>query len=76
MAQQFKKVFERFERHDKIFDQHSKVLESILTEIQKTNQEAKEHRMMMSTLNQTDVSQQRKIQGLELRIEKLEEKVK
>ena len=79
----FVKIFEKLDQHDKYFvkifetfEQHDRVFEIMLKELQKTNQEAKDHRMMMSDLNRTDVSHYRKIEGLELRIEKLEAKVK
>jgi DNA anti-recombination protein RmuC len=82
MAKSFAKVFDRFdkvdERFDKVderFDKIDKVIESILKELQGQRQEAREHRMMMSDLNRTDVIQHRKIEGL-MRVEKLEEKVK
>ena len=76
MAQQFAKVFERLDQHSKILNQHSKVLETMLKEMQEGRKEANDQRMMISSLNHADVSQYRKIEGLEIRIEKLEEKIK
>ena len=83
MGQQFKKVFEKLDHHSKILDQHSKVLDKhskaldvILKEMQEQTRENREHRMMMNDLNRTDMIEHRKIEGLELRIEKLEEKIK
>ena len=83
MATQFKKGFEKMDQHSKILDQHSKildqhskVLESMLKEMQEQRREGREHKMMMSDLNRTDIVQYRKIEGLELRVEKLEEKIK
>ncbi len=81
MGVQFKKVSEKLDRHsvtlDKhsgILDQHSKVLEAMLKEMRKNSEEAREHRMMMSALNHSDIAQERRIKGLEIRIEKLEQK--
>src|SRR3989344_1183961 len=76
MGQQFKKVFEKLDHHSKILDQHSKALDVILKEMQEQTRENREHRMMMNDLNRTDMIEHRKIEGLELRIEKLEEKIK
>ncbi|OGI68717.1 hypothetical protein A2738_00195 [Candidatus Nomurabacteria bacterium RIFCSPHIGHO2_01_FULL_42_15] len=90
MGQQFKKVFEKLDHHSKILDQHSKILDQhskvldqhskaldvILKEMQEQTRENREHRMMMNDLNRTDMIEHRKIEGLELRIEKLEEKIK
>ena len=76
IAKSFAKVFERFEQINKKFEQHDKAFELILKEMQTFRQESHEHKMMMGTLNHTDVMQHRKIEGLEIRIEKLEQKVK
>ena len=83
MAKSFAKVFEKLEKHDKYFEevfdkfkQHDKIFETMLKEIQNNSQEAREHRMMMSSLNHSDITQERKIEGLIIRIEKLEEKIK
>ena len=69
IAHSFDKVFEKLDRHDKAF-------ELILKELQEQRKEAIGYRMMMSSLNHNDVSQHRKIEGLEIRIEKLEAKLK
>lgn len=72
----FEKVFEKLDQHSKILDQHSKAFEIVLKEMVGFREEAKEHRLAMSSMNHTDIAQQRKIEGLELRIEKLEYKLK
>jgi phage shock protein A len=69
MAKSFAKVFEKLERHDKAF-------ELVLKEMRDYSQEAREHRMMMSDLNHSDISQERRIEGLEIRVEKLERKAR
>ena len=76
VARSFSKIDERFSKIDERFDRTDKVLELILREIQRNSQEANGHRMMMRSLNSADINQERKIEGLETRIEKLEQKVK
>jgi|SRR3989344_522011 len=83
MGQQFKKVFEKLDQHSRILDQHSRILDQhsgalqvILEEARKDREQAKSDRMMMGVLNHTDVAQQRKVAHLELRVEKLEAKVR
>ena len=66
----------RFELIKDRFDQNDKVLQTMLKELQNHSQEAREHRLLMSSLNSSDISQERKINGLEMRIEKLEQKIK
>lgn len=65
-----------FEKIDERFDKIDKVMNTVLKQLQEQNQEARENRMMMNSLNFSDVSQQRKIDGLEIRVEKLESKLK
>jgi len=69
MAKSFSKVFEKLERHDKAF-------ESMFKEMQNYGKEAREHRMTMSGLNISDITQEREIEGLKVRVEKLEQKLK
>lgn len=83
MAKSFNKVFERFDKNDEKFfkiseklDCHDKVFDIMLKEMQGFNKEAREHRMTMSGLNHSDISQEREIKGLKIRIKRLEEKIK
>lgn len=69
MARQFKKVFEKFSQHDK-------VLELILQELQNNSREAREQNMNVLDLMLTSTRHEQKIDGFELRIEKLEQKLK
>lgn len=69
MAKSFAKVFEKLERHDKAF-------ELMFKEMQNYSKEAREHRMTMSGLNSSDITQEREIEGLKIRVEKLEQKIK
>ena len=83
MAKSFNKVFEKLDNHDKMFvkvfeklDRHDKAFELILKEMQSYGKEAREHRMTMSGLNSSDINQEREIEGLKIRVEKLENKIK
>jgi hypothetical protein len=76
VAKSFARVDERFGKIDERFDRIDKVMNTVLKQLQEQNQEARENRMMMNSLNFSDVSQQRKIEGLEIRVEKLESKLK
>jgi radical SAM superfamily enzyme YgiQ (UPF0313 family) len=69
MGKSFAKVFDRFDRNDK-------VIESLLKEMKNYGKEAREHRMDISGLNHSDINQEREIEGLKIRIEKLEQKIK
>jgi len=69
MAKSFAKVFEKLERHDKAF-------ELIFKEMQNCGKEAREHRMTMSGLNHSDITQEKEIEGLKIRVERLEQKIK
>jgi len=69
IAQSFQKVFDRLDNHDK-------KLEIILREIQSFREEARDHRTLLSHLSQSEIMHERRLEGLEFRIEKLEDKVK
>jgi hypothetical protein len=83
VAKSFAKVFTKFDNQDKLFtkifdrfDRNDKVSESLLKEIQNYGKEAREHRMSMSGLNHSDIIQEREIEGLKIRVERLENKIK
>jgi len=83
IAKSFKKVFDKFDQNDKKFEQvfekfsqHDKAFEVIIKEMKGFSQEAREHRKAMLDLNYTDVTQSNKIDGLEMRVTKLEDKIK
>ena len=65
IARSFTRLEERMEKHDKAF-------EMILKQIQTFAEEAKEHRHTMSSLMRTDISQERNIEDLRIRVERLE----
>ena len=62
-------INERFDRHDKAFD-------LILKNMQIFTEEAREHRQTMAGLMHTDVSQERTIEDLKIRVERLETRIK
>jgi len=83
IAKSFAKVFDKLDNYDKLFakvfdrfDRNDKVIESLLKEMQSYGREAREHRMTMNGLNHSDISQEREIEGLKIRVERLENKIK
>jgi C-terminal processing protease CtpA/Prc len=82
MAKSFAKVFEKLDNHDKLFvkifdelNSHNKVFDIMLREMKTYREESHNDRMTTSTLNSFDIKQEREIEGLKLRVEKLEQKV-
>ena len=69
ITRSFSKMDERFDRHDKAFS-------LILKNMQVFTEEAREHRQSMSILMRTDVSQERDIENLKTRVDRLEMQVK
>lgn len=83
MAKSFVKVFNKLDNYDKLFtkifdrfDRNDKIIESLLKEMQNYGKEARDHRMTMSGLNHSDIIQEREIEGLKIRVERLENKLK
>lgn len=69
IAKSFSRIDERFTRHDKAF-------ELIFKQMQVYTDEAREHRQTMSSLIHTDVKQERAVEDLRVRIERLEMQIK
>lgn len=69
IARSFNKIDERFAKQDRAFDAMLKLMQ-VYTE------EAREHREAMSSLMHTDIKQERTVEDLRIRIERLEAKVK
>ena len=69
-----------FEKHmnniAKSFDRHEKVMEDILKELKQMHEENKYFRASVSNLSLEGLSYDRKIENLNIRIEKLESKLK
>ena len=60
----------------KMIDEHEKAFIVILKEIQAFREEAREYRQTMSSLMHTDIKQERNVEDLRIRVERLEVKVK
>ena len=57
---------------EKVINQHEKAFVITLKEIQAFREEAKEYRQTMSSLMHTDIKQERTIEDLKVRVERLE----
>ena len=68
IAKSFTKIDERFTRHDKAF-------ELMLKQMQTFTEEAREHRQTMANLVHTDIKQERTVEDLRIRVERLEMKI-
>ena len=69
-------VAKSFSRMDERFDKHDKAFELILKQNQKFREEGREHRQTMSSLKYTDIKQERELEDLKIRVERLETRVK
>lgn len=68
IAKLFAKINERLAQHDKAF-------ELILKQMQTFTEEAREHRQTMANLMHTDIRQERSVEDLRIRVERLEMKI-
>jgi len=71
-AKAFSKVDERFNKIDEKLAQHDKAFALLLKQMQVFTEEGREHRQTMATLMHTDISQERNIENLRVRVERLE----
>lgn len=69
IAKSFSRIDERLVRHDKAF-------ELLFKQMQTYTEEAREHRQTMSSLIHTDVKQERYLEDLKIRVERLEMQIK
>jgi len=76
VAKGFSAVDKRLDGVDKRLENHDKIFQVILKEMQGYNKEAKEHRMTMSSLNHSDITHELEIEGLKIRVQKLEQNFK
>jgi len=76
VARSFSKVDERFDKMDERFDKHDGAFTLILKQMHTFTEEAREHRQTMSSLMHTDIKQERIIEDLKIRVERLEMRVK
>ncbi len=79
MEKEFKKTIsrmdERINKFEKILNQHEKAFMITLKEIQAFREEAREHRQTMASLMHTDIKQERSVEDLIIRVERLELKI-
>ena len=65
-----------FDRVDKRLDQHDKIFDSLLKEIKTIHEDNKYFRQSISSLDIDGLSNDKKIENLTMRVEKLETKIK
>jgi len=70
------KIDERLNKFEKILSRHERAFIITLKEIQAFREEAREYRQTMSSLMHTDIKQERTIEDLQVRVERLEMKIK
>jgi len=69
IARSLGKIEEKLSNHDRAFT-------LILKQMQTFTEEAREHRQTMSSLMRTDISQERAVEDLKIRVERLETQLK
>jgi hypothetical protein len=69
IAHSFDKINEKLSNHDKAFT-------LILKQMQTFTEEAREHRQTMSSLMRSDITQERIVDDLKIRVERLEMQIK
>ncbi len=74
IAKSFEKIDERFDKIEQRLVRHDKALELIFKQTQTFTEEAREHRQTMASLVHTDIKQERGIEDLRIRVERLEAK--
>ncbi|MEI8174597.1 MAG: hypothetical protein WCG28_01455 [bacterium] len=65
-----------FSKMDERFDQQDKAFELLLKQMQTFTLESREHRQSMSSLMRADISQEKTIEDLQTRVERLEMQIK
>lgn len=76
VAQSFYREDKRSDEFEKILNQHEKAFIVTMKEIQAFREEMKEYRQTMSSLMHTDIKQERNVEDIKIRVERLEMKVK
>lgn len=69
VSRSFSKIEEKLGKHDEAFT-------LILKQMQIFTEEAREHRQTMSSLMHSDISQERQVEDLKIRVERLETRIK
>ncbi|MFA5932223.1 MAG: hypothetical protein WC793_02500 [Candidatus Paceibacterota bacterium] len=76
MDERFDKMDERFDKIDQRLIRHDKAFELIFKQMQIYAEEAREHRQTMASLIHTDIRQERDVEDLKIRVERLEAQLK
>ncbi len=76
IAKSFSKMDERFDKIDQRLIRHDKAFELIFKQMQIYAEEAREHRQTMASLIHTDIRQERDVEDLKIRVERLEAQIK
>ena len=76
IAKSFSKMDERFDKIDQRLIRHDKAFELIFKQMQIYAEEAREHRQTMASLIHTDIRQERDVEDLKIRVERLEAQLK
>ena len=76
IAKSFSKMDERFDKIDQRLIRHDKAFELIFKQMQIYAEEAREHRQIMASLIHTDIKQERDVEDLKIRVERLEAQLK
>lgn len=76
IAQSFARVDESLDRINKTLITHEEVMQDILKQIRMMNEESKYFRQSLSNLNTDGISYDRRIENLNMRVERLESKTK
>ncbi|MFA6256696.1 MAG: hypothetical protein WCT29_00070 [Candidatus Paceibacterota bacterium] len=70
------KIDGRLDKFEKILQQHKKAFILTMKEIQAFREEAREYRQTMGSLMHTDIKQERDVEDLKIRVERLEMRIK
>ena len=76
VAKSFSRIDEKFDKIDQRLVQHEKAFALVLKQMQTFTKEAREHRQTMSSLMRTDIGQEKAIEDLQIRVDRLEMQIK
>ena len=76
IARSFSRQDENFSKMYQKLGQHDKAFELILKQMQTFTEEGREHRQTMSSLIHTDIKQEKIVEDLKVRVERLEMHIK
>lgn len=76
IAKSFSGLDERFDKIEQRLIRHDKAFELLFKQMQVFTEEAREHRQTMAGLVHTDIKQEREVEDLRIRVERLEMKIK